>query len=318
MNEYSTDAALDALTEQEKAFEDKKDAEIEAAEDAADEQVKILKEQLDDEVALRQQAIRQINRDYQTMLDDVRRYFEELGITIDEELLQKLTEGLELVAQFGSYDSAGGGISTSIGGLNESSISALVNQMKSNSQAWWDAKTPGSTNSEQNAEQQRLAQENERIAELLKQMGLDIWKENGQWFIRLNGTVSPLFSVYHAGGVAGNISNPKADEIFALLRKGEVVLNEDQQSSLLNILDNAGKWMQNQVRQTIGAIVDRGLRSHAVIDDGRSIASFAPNIEVNIHHNGNMSDSDARRYGNEIADVALDKLWSTLQRRGIT
>lgn len=310
MNDYSTDAALDALDEQREAFEESKDGEIDAAEDAAEEQLKILEDQLDDEVALRQQAIEQIDRDYAQMMLDIRGYFESLGITIDEELLDKLREGLDLVSQFGSYDGADSGISTNVGGLSTSSVASLVQQMKNNSAAWHNG---------DDAEKARLAAENERIAELLEAMGYDIWKDaaEGVWYIKIDGKTMRLFEKFHTGGVAGMVGTPKSDEIFALLRKGEVILNEDQQSSLLNIFNNAGKWMQNQMSQTIGAIVGN-MRGRSMIDDGRQIASFAPNIEVNIHHNGNMTDADARRYGNQVATAALDHLWSTLNKRGIT
>lgn len=318
-SEHSVDNTIKALDEQARLHEDAIDEKLEAVEDAADAEIKILEDQLDNEVALRRKAIAQIDRDYQTMMQDIVGYFEALGITIDSELLDKLREGLNLVSQFGSYGGADAGISSGAGSgiTGAASISALVQQMKANSQAWWDAKTPGSKDNEYNAEQQRLANENERIASMLKAMGLDIWKENGQWFIRMNGSSAPLFSVYHSGGVAGEVRNPKADEIFALLRKGEVILNSDQQSSLLGIFDNAGKWMQNQMAASFESMIHSMSKYVSSANTG-GIGTYSPNIEVNIHHNGDMSDADARRYGNQVADVALDKLWSTLQRRGIT
>ena len=312
MNEYATDAALDALDEQQEAFEKEKDKEIEAAEDAADAQTEMLRDQLDNEIALRQQAINQINRDYQKMLNDIVGYFRDLGYEIDDSLIDKLREGLELVAQFGNYGGADAGISNP-GGMSNEVLTSLVQQMKNNSTAWHNS---------DDAEKARLSAENERIAELLKQMGFDIWKDSakGIWYIRIDGKDFKLFEyagVYHTGGVAGNVANPKADEIFALLRKGEVVLNEDQQSSLLNIFNNAGKWMQSQMRQTIGSLVGNP-RNRAAIDDGRHIGSFAPKIEINIHHDGQMTDADAKRYGRMAGQEALDHLWSTLQKRGIT
>ena len=318
-NDYATDAAIDALDKQGEAFSDSIDGKIDVIEDAADAELAIIQQLLKNEVSLRQQAIAQIDRDYQSLLQNVREYFEALGITIDEELLEKLTTGLELVAQFGGYNSASSGISTSIGAgaSNALSVSALVQQMKNNSQAWWNAKTPGTSNTQQNAEQLRLVDENRRIVQILKSMGLDIWEDDGQWLIRINGVTSPLFSVYHSGGTAGDIATPKSDEIFALLRKGEVILNDDQQSSLLNIFNNAGKWMQSRMSQTVGAMMSCALGRASSGDESR-LGTFAPNIEVNISHSGSMSDADAKRYGNQIADVALDKLWSTLQKRGIT
>lgn len=309
-SDAATDAALEALDAQGEAFEKAQDDKIKEVEDTAEKEVEILKDQLDDEVALRKQALAQIDRDYEVMMQDIVGYFRELGYEIDESLIDKLREGLALVAQFGSYSGADSGISTNVGGLSTSSVTSLVQQMKNNSAAWHNS---------DDTEKARLAAENERIAELLKSMGYDIWKNaaEGVWYIKIDGKTMRLFEKFHSGGVAGMVGTPKSDEIFALLRKGEVILNDDQQTSLLNIFDNAGKWMQNQMAQTIGAMM-KGAYGRPVSNDETRMGTFAPNIEVNIHHNGNMSDADAKRYGNQIADVALEKLWSTLQRRGIT
>ena len=309
-SDAATDAALEALDAQGEAFEKAQDDKIKEVEDTAEKEVEILKDQLDNEVALRKQALAQIDRDYEVMMQDIVGYFRELGYEIDESLIDKLREGLALVAQFGSYSGADSGISTNVGDLSTSSVTSLVQQMKNNSAAWHNS---------DDTEKARLAAENERIAELLKAMGYDIWKNaaEGVWYIKIDGKTMRLFEKFHSGGVAGMVGTPKSDEIFALLRKGEVILNDDQQTSLLNIFDNAGKWMQNQMAQTIGAMM-KGAYSRPVSNDETRIGTFAPNIEVNITHNGNMSDADAKRYGNQIADVALDKLWSTLQRRGIT
>ena len=313
-SEYATDAAIDALETQGEAFEKEKDKEIKATEKAAEEEVAAIKAKIDDEAALRQAAIAQIDLDYQTMLDNVSGYFSGLGDDVDGTLLSKLREGLGLISQYGSYDGALIGIGSNAGNLDSAAIAALmplVQQMKNNSTAW---------HTSDDAEKSRLASENERIAEMLEGLGFEIWKKNGVWYIRINGQDIELFKyagVFHSGGKVGDGYAPKADELFALLKRGEVVLNEDQQSSLLGIFNNAGKWMQNQMAKTVGSIIG-DMRGKSFFDDGSRFASFAPNIEVNITHNGSMSDADAKRYGNQVATAALDHLWNTLNKRGIT
>ena len=51
---------------------------------------------------------------------------------------------------------------------------------------------------------------------------------------------------------------------------------------------------------------------------GYSSLEFSPKIEVNISHGGEMSDVDARRYGNIAAETALSELKDAFTKRGIT
>lgn len=251
------------------------------------------------------------------MMENIRGYFESLGITIDEELLQKLAQGLDLVSQYGSYSDADTGISmgSGMGSGNQDAISAWVQKMRENAAAWHEAKAAGNT-----SEQERLALQNESIAEILKkQYGLDIWKDSakGVWYIRLDGSVYELFQKYHTGGVVDGYQTRNNREVMALLEKGEVVLNNNQQERLLSIFSNAKQWMQSQMANSFSGILQKARDlSPAVVGSG--FGSFAPNITVHISHNGSMTDADARRYGHEIADAALDKLWDTMRKRGMT
>ncbi len=45
---------------------------------------------------------------------------------------------------------------------------------------------------------------------------------------------------------------------------------------------------------------------------------FNPNINVNITHSGEMSNRDANQYGKQIAKTALDTMYDTFVRRGIS
>ena len=208
--DHAKDQVIDSLDEQQDKFE----ANIEN-------QIDSIKNQIDTEVDLREQAIAKINADYKKMMEDIKGYFQELGITLDDEIIQKLAEGLKLIDQYGSYGGAIDNIgSGSIGDATGYQLTALIQQMKNNSSAWWDAKNSGNSQ-----EMSRLVQENERIAQMLKTMfGLDIWKDDsGTWYIRTPSGKKKLFDTYHTGGVVDGYSTPNNQEIMEIIEKGEVV-----------------------------------------------------------------------------------------------
>ena len=309
--DYATDAAIDALDEQSDAYSETIDEEIEA-----------VRRQVEDEVALREEAIRRIDQDYAEMMENVRGYFERLGITIDEELLQKLTQGLDLVSQFGDYNSAVDGIGQTPGmdaggaggAAGSAQITTLVEQMKRNSEAWHTAKASGDL-----AEKTRLVQENERIAQFLRStFGLDIYKDaaQGVWYIRTAQGVRRLFDVYHEGGVVGGKQTAANNELMALLERGEVVLNGQQQTALVDRFKEMSASVSRMVEATAKAMADSVPHLGALAPVGG--ATYAPVINVEIYHSGAMSDADARRYGDEIGSRALDTLWKAMNQRGIT
>lgn len=307
--DYALDATLDALDEQSDAYSS-----------AMDEEIAAVKKQIERETDLRQAAIDKINSDYREMTEDVRGYFEALGITLDEEIIQRLTEGLKLVSQYGSYEGAVDNIGSDIVGdtadniQNQQQIPALVQQMRSNSNAWWTAKNAGDK-----TEMQRLSTENERIAQILKSaFGLDVWKDSAQgtWYINTANGKMRLFDVYHDGGVVGGLQTKNNNELMAILEKGEVVFNDGQQVALLDrfkqMSETVSQMVQATVRGMSAAMAPLGALSQA------GGPSYAPNIVVNIEHNGEMTDDDAKRYGETIGTRALDVLWKAMNQRGIT
>lgn len=72
--------------------------------------------------------------------------------------------------------------------------------------------------------------------------------QNGVWWY--NG--KRLFDVYHSGGTAGG-ATPKSNEIFSLLERGEVIMNDKQQNALLPLLEGAVS-----VREAIGKLLSFG------------------------------------------------------------
>lgn len=297
--DHAKDQVIDSLDEQQDKFE----ANIE-------DQINSIKNQIDTEVDLREQAIAKINADYKKMMEDIKGYFKELGITLDDEIVQKLAEGLKLIDQYGSYGGAIGNIgSGSIGDATGYQLTSLIQQMKNNSSAWWDAKNSGDSQ-----EMSRLVQENERIAQMLKKMfGLDIWKDDsGTWYIRTPSGKQKLFDTYHTGGVVDGYSTANNKEIMALLEKGEVVFNDGQQRKFVDIFKNAAITMQRAFSDVFAMATNRS--GFIPIAAG---TTYAPNIEVNIEHNGPMTDDDANRYANQIGNGTFDVLMEIMNRKGI-
>ena len=138
------------------------------------------------------------------------------------------------------------------------------------------------------------------------------------------GVVVNSIPKYHTGGVVDE-ANVGKNETLALLEKGEIVLNDGKQQALYKIIN-----FQEELSKRLGALIGNltlpdlsgGLRS-MVGDLANNITSgsqglvFNPQIRVEINHNGAMSDTDAKSYGEKIADTAIEKLYGAFERRGI-
>ena len=141
------------------------------------------------------------------------------------------------------------------------------------------------------------------------------------------GTVVSNVPKYHDGGVVDE-ANLSKNEVLAILQKGEVVLNEAKQKSLYRIIDFQAE-LSKRLGVAIGALPTisapasgikdtiSGLTQDIIGGSAQSLV-FEPHFEVNITHNGEMADTDAKAYGEQIADVAIDKLYSAFERRGIS
>lgn len=140
------------------------------------------------------------------------------------------------------------------------------------------------------------------------------------------GTVVSNVPKYHDGGVVDE-ANFSKDETLAILQKGEVVLNEAKQKSLYRIIDFQAE-LSKRLGVVIGALPtisapSSGIRdtmsglTQDIIGSAAQSLVFEPHFEVNITHSGEMADTDAKAYGERIADVAIDKLYSAFERRGI-
>ena len=130
---------------------------------------------------------------------------------------------------------------------------------------------------------------------------------------------------YHTGGIVKKTS--EGDEVLALLQSGEMVLDGKKKGALYKIIDfqkelsdrlgtaigNIGKPLANLLN--VGAISKIGANGYAASAAGGII--FNPVINVDISGNGSMSDGDAARFGNRIADIAIERLYEGFNKRGI-
>lgn len=190
----------------------------------------------------------------------------------------------------------------------------IVAAMKRNSNAWGQA---------DKETRQYLSDANLVLgARLAKILNANVYREHGVWYIGNRR----LFDVYHSGGIAGNKPTLKQNEVMAVLEKGEAVLDANREKELYKVIDfvqvlsdRLGKAINPVgLSAMVGSI--RGLPTITpapVATDGSGSFVFSPSIQVTISHNGAMSDFDARRYGNEIAETALEKLSDAFARRGI-
>ena len=119
---------------------------------------------------------------------------------------------------------------------------------------------------------------------------------------------------FHTGGIVGNAGAINDHEVLALLKKGEWVLDDTRKQNLKNMFANLKVAASELMSSTVMSRT-RTMQPAAVTNGGDT---FAPHIEVNIQHNGQMTDKDAKQYGNVVASTALKQLRTAFVKRGKT
>ena len=132
---------------------------------------------------------------------------------------------------------------------------------------------------------------------------------------------------FHSGGTVGS-GNLNSEETLAVLRKGELVLDEKAKHGLYALMD-----FPAYIAQKVGVAIDKikgfflpavnpsanarktNLPAMATANSGGN--TFNATFNVELHHNGSMTDRDATNYGKAIADRALSELNSAFSRSGI-
>lgn len=182
-----------------------------------------------------------------------------------------------------------------------------VNEMARNSSEWKYA----------NANRRKyLEDRNQEIADTeLASYGIRAVRDpkTGIWYVnRIGG--EQLYKkypsyVYHHGGVVGDRPTANDNEVMALLERGEYVLDSRKKSALEKIISVAGLAARS-VGNRIGDMI-------LPFNPSKPSGDVRVENNVTINHNGAMSEADAKRYGNIVAETSLEKLREAFNRRGI-
>lgn len=182
-------------------------------------------------------------------------------------------------------------------------VKNLVNEMKVNSSRWHSALSDDERAYYENQNKKIASQVSAILGRKLVIGG------DGVWYLdRLGG--NRLFDIYHKGGVVGGNATPGDNEVFALLEKGEYVLNEKQQSALAKLV-SLGKTLAGETK-------DRLVSSVSPVMSETGGDTFNADFEVNFNVNDGLSESEMRRYGETFANMAIKKLQSAFTRSGIS
>ena len=229
--DHAYDKQTDNLDKMQEAYEKEKDAEI-----------KKLQESIQSAERLDAAARKYIKENWNNLYTTLETWNEEYGSHLTKELQTSWSKALDAAKQYGDYltalDAIGSsgtnanktGSSNVLGDSskadisNEDHIKYIVDQMEKNSAAWFGASE---------AKQKELNEANVQLSNALRQYGEDPKRVNGTWYAS-DGTL--LYEKYHTGGVVGDASTLRQDEMMAILQKGEIVLDKPKQQSLDSIL----------------------------------------------------------------------------------
>lgn len=236
------DRQTDNLDKMQEAYEKEKDAEI-----------KKLQDSISSEEKLYQMARKRIQDGWESLYSDLMKWNTEYGSDLNSQLQSAWDNATKAMEKYklsylelydklgdsGSNSSSSGSNSTTLGDSNKygagsqtEAITGIVQQMYDNSQAWHKASPD---------EKNNLKKANSKLADKLKgnPYNLDISYDphTGVWSFS-DGT--SLYKKYlgklHTGGVVGDFSTLRQDEMIATLQKGEIVLDKPKQQSLDSIL----------------------------------------------------------------------------------
>lgn len=232
------------------------------------------------------------------------------------------SSGFTTVGTTGSYDTSGG--------ETMSRIKEIVAQMKANSQSHYTASTE---------EKERLNQANLNLGEELQRLiGRTVVRgDDGVWYLDKIGGAQLYstypYSTYHTGGIVGNDTTPKQDEMFALLKKREAVLTEPQQEITYRILKAdetiAGKFgIRGGLYHSMNGSRYAEMQSHNAIirDIQQAQAAFDSNhvsqsigdvtMPIHVMVTEKLDKSDIRRLSKEISSIAADGISEAFIKRG--
>lgn len=336
--DYAYEVNVDALDAMADSYEAEKRKEIE-----------VLENTISSEEKLYSAAIDRISNDWDNLYSDLCDWAYNYGnVTIDT-LTEAWNAASQAVQQYGSYLNAVSATQSQISAIDSSStnvvgtmgdydtsggqtmsrVKAIVAQMKANSQAHHAADTAGKA---------RLNKANLDLgAELQGLIGRTVVRgDDGVWYLDKVGgaqlyTTYP-YSTYHSGGVVGDKPTKEQDEMFALLKKGEVVLTEPQQQVLYRILDasetlasklgigglygnmNGAAFAEAQSQSAIKRDAQQAQVAAGSNSLSQTVGSI--NISVPVQVSEKLDKSDIQRLSRDIGNIAGKEIADSFIRSG--
>lgn len=237
------DRQTDNLDKLQEAYEKEKDAEI-----------KKLQDSISSEEKLYQMARKRIQDGWATLYDDLIKYNTRAGSDINAKVTQAWQDAQKAMEKYnatylevydrlgenGSNSSSNGSSSNTIGNSNKygtsdaeaADIKYIVGQMKKNSDKW-------SKNMTKDQKDELNKKNWDWSKQLNSKYDLGVYYDGstGIWYDKDHDNIySKYLGKLHSGGVVGDFSTLRQDEMIATLQKGEIVLDKPKQQSLDSIL----------------------------------------------------------------------------------
>ena len=129
---------------------------------------------------------------------------------------------------------------------------------------------------------------------------------------RVTPQILKYLKAYHNGGIVDRTGAINDKEVLSILETGEIVLDDKKKATLSSIFGGIKASLSAMTRVSTMPYQRR------VAAVGGYGDTFAPQVSVNISHNGKMTDRDAKRYGDIAADATLEKLRAAFNKRGVS
>lgn len=237
---HAYDKQTDNLDKMQEAYEKEKDAEI-----------KKLQESIQSAERLDAAARKYIKENWNNLYTTLETWNEKYGSHLTKELQASWSKALDAAKQYGDYltaldaigsngananktgtDSNVVGTSQQLSDSDKQDISSIVERMKARSDSW----SPNMTKTERDALNKANNDDAQTINTKYK-LGFYYNGHTGVWRDKDgNNIYDKWLKVYHTGGVVGDASTLRQDEMMAILQKGEIVLDKPKQQSLDSIL----------------------------------------------------------------------------------
>lgn len=285
--DHSIESQKDALEQEQDDFEN-----------AQDKKIKEIKDFLADNQKLTQAAMDRIEQNGESLFDQLRNYALHYTQKTELDLVSMWDKAKEAAEGYRSFTEAlintereanrpsTNGTTT---GNSDVSQNAIVSQMKRNSELWYTASPE---------KQAYLVAQNEKLAKQLK-LDPSVDKRDGRWY-----WPDSNIPVYHTGGKIG-ATNPRSDELYALLKKKEFVLTEEDRNAAVALLKSA------QPQFNIPSILTSALSKIAAQSQVvKSAANVAPVFNL---YPRDYDDFVAqfKKHGRELGDILAGQLVKT-------